>query len=79
MDFCNNCGNKDIEKTGDNEYYCPTCDMTYTIEKGKKVRAQPKNRISQIEQVVKNIGDAVKSIQEQIKPKPEDENDSFWG
>ena len=78
MDFCPNCGNKEIEKTAENEIYCPECDKTFTVDKGKKIRAQPKNRISQVEQAVKNIGDVVKGIQDQLKPVPKGESDELW-
>ena len=80
MIVCNNCGEK-VEKISETEYYCPKCDCTYTVEKGKKVRPQPTNRIAQIEEDVKVIKEIQGKIVETLKPKKEGDKTEafFWG
>ena len=73
MQICVNCGNKDVEKTAENEYYCSKCDQTFTIEKGKRTRAKPTNRIAQIEEEQKKQGEKIDKVIETLKPKPPNE------
>ena len=69
MNCCNSCGDQNIEKISDKEYYCPNCDVTYTVDKGKKVKPQPHNRITQLETTVESMGAVIKNIAETLKPK----------
>lgn len=52
MEFCSNCGNKEMEKISNNEFYCKECDITYKIEKGK-VKPQPKGRLEDFDERIK--------------------------
>jgi len=81
VDYCPNCGNKEVEKVSDNELYCGQCDMTFTIEKGKKVKAKPSNRISQIEESVQKNVESINKVIGLLKPKNKDDKDiDFpWG
>ena len=79
MQFCPNCGDKDIEKTAENEVYCSKCDVTFISDKGKKARPQPTNRIVQIEEGLKQVVTKIKGIEETLKPKPEKSDDNFFG
>ncbi len=82
QDCCPNCGNKDIEKlTADGkEIYCPPCDKTFKEVEGKRIKAQPANRITQIEDDVKTIKEGLGKVFETLKTKPKADNVAFnWG
>jgi ribosomal protein L37AE/L43A len=54
MEFCSNCGSKDLEKISDNEFYCKECDITYKVEKGK-VKPQPKGKLEDFDERLKKV------------------------
>lgn len=66
MQYCPNCGKKESEltKISDTQWYCPDCDETYTIEKGKpRVDKSSKTKFDQIADTFKNINDRLKNIE----------------
>lgn len=61
IDYCPNCGSKDIEKLSDTEIYCEKCDQTFQVTKGKAV-AKPVGRITNLEDRIKVIEEDTKII-----------------
>ena len=70
---CGNCGT-DLEDLGEGKHYCPNCDETFTINKGKQMVAKPKKN------VLEQIKDKIKQQDEEIaKLRKTQEQDDFFG
>ena len=53
MKKCPNCDSEKLEKISETEFYCPDCDITFKLEKGKvKVSTEGKGRLQKIEEDV---------------------------
>jgi len=65
IDFCPNCGNKEIEKITENEIYCPDCDISFKIEKGK-AKPQPKGKLDEFHERLKNIEDKLNKVHKDL-------------
>ena len=49
IDYCPNCGSKEVEKLSDTEIFCEKCDQTFEVKKGKTV-TKPSGRLARIEE-----------------------------
>jgi len=66
LEFCPNCGNKDtIEKLSDSEIYCPDCNATFKVEKGK-VKPQPKGKLDEFAERLKKIEENLNKVHKDL-------------
>lgn len=70
--ICGNCGTE-MEQNGDN-HYCPKCDETYAIKKGKQFVSDRPNAITQLKDAVKTLNDRIEKVE-----KNQEADDSLCG
>ena len=66
IDYCPNCGGKDVEKLSDTEIYCKPCDQTFRVTKGK-TEIQKKGRITDLEDRVKTIEEGQQKLKDKVE------------
>ena len=65
IDYCPNCGDKDVEKLSDTEVYCPKCDQSFEVKQGKAA-IKPSGRLSGIEQRLEKLDSDNKQIKKDL-------------
>ena len=65
IDYCPNCGSKDVEKLSDTEIYCKPCDSTFEIRKGKATN-KPSGRLQQLEDSIEKINEDNRQIKKDL-------------
>lgn len=79
IEFCSNCGSKDIDVTG-NKYYCQVCDalFEFTTQGTKVIKLSPlAGEIEDIEQRLEQVESDVQEIDEQLNQEPDEEEVDF--
>lgn len=63
--ICGNCGTE-MEQDG-NRFYCPKCDETFEVNKGKQFISKKPNTISKLQDGQKNLNDRLNNVEAQLE------------
>jgi len=67
IDYCPNCGNKDtLETRSDDEIYCPPCNQSFKVTKGKAMPVK-KGRFATLEDRVVIIEERTKKVEKTVE------------